>query len=394
MKTIYLLFLLLFTGLFTGLFAQNRVVQRVEDYVTIRQKNPNLFSIEPGGMYIQYYITDEYDDAPNESVHLDTIIHSTRSLIAPVFDSVLTTMTLAESYTIYSFKKNKKSEFVTAINTKNEQIQLLAPVYKVKKEQVLVEDGGFYFINRFPSPANCVYSKNGSFILQFAETPPVYMSIYKKICTVPPRIVNGQNDTIIITEQSPYFKYFEIKKIPAQTVEVWKYTTKNKYPSFLTTDTIIMREIVGKKLVRRGGWAELKKVFCCSGPNPLSMKGVQLALKAKGFYKGKIDGVMGEETKKALNKFQIAKKLPVGNFDFATLKALEVDKYTPPYKEPPLPPEAIAFNAALAKYRWNNSPKLLFDPNTEAIKMLRLLGEAPLLQGFSEEQVKEAKREK
>jgi Putative peptidoglycan binding domain len=389
MKTIFFLFPLSFTGL----FAQSRVVQRVEDYDTFIKQVHTSWSV--GSKYVQYYIANEYENAPNEPPHLDTIIHSTKSLIPPVFDSVLTTITLADACTIYNFKKNKKGKFVTGINIGKERIQLLAPVYKIERKPLLIEDASAYFIQRFPNASACSAYERGSFVLCLVEAPATYISAYKKVCIVPPRIVNAQKDTIIIEEESPYLKYFEVKKIPAQTLQFWKYGMKNRSPSFLITDTIIVQEIVGKKLWRHGGWSALKYIVCCGfEPLPNATKGIQLALKAKGFYKGAIDAVLGQETKKALLAFQAANKLELGSLDTKTLKALDYEKYTPPYKAPPLPPEEVAFNANLAKHRWNNTPKLLFDHDTEVIKMLLLFGEDPLSEGFSEEKIKIAKQVK
>lgn len=44
-------------------------------------------------------------------------------------------------------------------------------------------------------------------------------------------------------------------------------------------------------------------------PLPASLKEVQSALSRAGFYKGKIDGIMGAKTKKALKDFQSSKGL-------------------------------------------------------------------------------------
>lgn len=51
----------------------------------------------------------------------------------------------------------------------------------------------------------------------------------------------------------------------------------------------------------------------------------QLKLKADGYYDGKLDGIIGEKTKKALEEYQKDNGLPItGELDEATLKALNI----------------------------------------------------------------------
>jgi len=55
------------------------------------------------------------------------------------------------------------------------------------------------------------------------------------------------------------------------------------------------------------------------------VRSVQVALRSKGYAPGPSDNEMGNETKKALVKFQKDNDLPAGQLDFETLKALGVE---------------------------------------------------------------------
>lgn len=55
------------------------------------------------------------------------------------------------------------------------------------------------------------------------------------------------------------------------------------------------------------------------------VRDAQVALRDQGFYDGRVDGLLGPQTREALRNFQRARRLPVtGRLDEATLKALDV----------------------------------------------------------------------
>ena len=58
-------------------------------------------------------------------------------------------------------------------------------------------------------------------------------------------------------------------------------------------------------------------------PQFLSMRAVQAALAWRGYYSGRIDGVMGPETREAIRSFQAHQGLPVtGQIDHGLINAL------------------------------------------------------------------------
>jgi hypothetical protein len=68
-----------------------------------------------------------------------------------------------------------------------------------------------------------------------------------------------------------------------------------------------------------GEWRE----FLCSGgpPNHTTLK-IQKVLKERGYYHGKLDDIIGKETKAALIEFQKVHKLETGRLSLETLKEL------------------------------------------------------------------------
>lgn len=111
-------------------------------------------------------------------------------------------------------------------------------------------------------------------------------------------------------------------------------------------------------LFRKGQVKEEQVVGAISDYNP-RIRDVQELLREKGYYKGLVDGFVGEQTRKAVKKIQKEKGLKAtGRIDSETLAALDLDKEKearPPLvsekKEVSNPPEAVkeAQNAGDAK---------------------------------------------
>ncbi len=72
-------------------------------------------------------------------------------------------------------------------------------------------------------------------------------------------------------------------------------------------------------------WIE-PNFHCCQPPRLNIPAEVAMKLKEKGYFKGKIEGVITEELKKAIIQFQKDNKLPVGNMNIEMLRALGIKK--------------------------------------------------------------------
>lgn len=80
-----------------------------------------------------------------------------------------------------------------------------------------------------------------------------------------------------------------------------------------------------RQLVRKGGFPEWREILCGEKLTGYTLREIQRALTALGYYQGAADGVMSARTKTALAQFQADRNLAAdGNVDFETLKALGI----------------------------------------------------------------------
>ncbi|MBK9338270.1 MAG: peptidoglycan-binding protein [Lewinellaceae bacterium] len=83
--------------------------------------------------------------------------------------------------------------------------------------------------------------------------------------------------------------------------------------------------IIKRQLVRKGGFPEWREILCGEKMTGYTIRQIQEALKALGYYQGVADGTLNAHTKTALARFQQERDLPAdGNVDFETLQALGI----------------------------------------------------------------------
>lgn len=71
---------------------------------------------------------------------------------------------------------------------------------------------------------------------------------------------------------------------------------------------------------------EWRSILCETNASRAKIAEIQLALRKAGYDPGRSDGVIGDDTVKAVNEFQRAKKLPVDKYlNIETVRALGVD---------------------------------------------------------------------
>lgn len=83
--------------------------------------------------------------------------------------------------------------------------------------------------------------------------------------------------------------------------------------------------ITKRRLVRKGGFPEWREIICGEKMTGYTVRQVQEALKALGYFQGAADGVLSPATQKAIASFQRERDLAAdGNVDFETLRALGI----------------------------------------------------------------------
>lgn len=83
--------------------------------------------------------------------------------------------------------------------------------------------------------------------------------------------------------------------------------------------------VVKRKLVHKGGFSQWREIVCGEKITGYTVRQIQDALKALGYFKGAPEPNFGVRTKAALAEFQKDRDLPAdGNVDFETLRALGI----------------------------------------------------------------------
>lgn len=126
----------------------------------------------------------------------------------------------------------------------------------------------------------------------------------------------------------------KVVKTPATTrvVEIpaeYKNISKTVMSAPATTRTEVIpaeyKEVTKRVLVSQGSFGGWEEILCRTDATAGKIRSVQQALKDKGYDPGPIDGVLGSQTKAALQKYQGDNGLPVGNLNIKTLESLGVN---------------------------------------------------------------------
>ncbi len=136
------------------------------------------------------------------------------------------------------------------------------------------------------------------------EEPAIYKTVQKRVMTQPPST--------------------KVVKIPAKykTVSVTKLISPAEERKVQIPATY---QTVSKQVKTSEGHMEWREILCQTNMTHDRISDIQTALMTKGFNPGPIDGVIGSRTMAAVNSFQKANNLPVGQYmNIATVKALGV----------------------------------------------------------------------
>ncbi len=137
------------------------------------------------------------------------------------------------------------------------------------------------------------------------ETPSIKKKITKIVLDTP-----ATTNKIAI---NPTYKIVKVKKLVEEAKEV-------KIPI-----DAVYKEIQKKEKISEAhqSW---ERILCQTNMNKDVILQIQNALKAKGYNPGKIDGVLGRDTRVALDKYQRDNSLATGGITYETLNALGVNQ--------------------------------------------------------------------
>lgn len=104
----------------------------------------------------------------------------------------------------------------------------------------------------------------------------------------------------------------------AESVEVTVVTNISQQKDYL------IQQLSREKLVRPGGYTQVKQVICEEDITPALMHNISMRLTDLGYYSGLIYSVFNSKIKTALRQFQQHNGLPMGHLDMETLEALDL----------------------------------------------------------------------
>ncbi len=206
-----------------------------------------------------------------------------------------------------------------------ERIEIVPPVYETIQEQVVETPGHSVWKKGAGGPFQRMDHATGD-IVCLVEVPPTYKTLEKRILKTP-----AATRTVKVPAQYRIVKK-RVLRTPAatRTVKVpGEYSTikvkKMIAPAYLKRATVPAQyDEVSKQVKVRNGKIEWRPVLCQTNVTPSIVRSLQEALQTANFDPGPIDGVLGRQTLAAVESYQQANSLPVGNLTLETLETLGV----------------------------------------------------------------------
>jgi len=136
------------------------------------------------------------------------------------------------------------------------------------------------------------------------ETPAQFKKITKTVLETP-----ASTRELAI---EPTFKTMKVKKLVQEAQEV-------------KTPIEAVYKMLAKKEKVSDAYQSWERILCQTNMNKSVILKIQQALKAKEYNPGKIDGVLGRDTRVALDKYQRDNSLATGGITYETLNSLNVE---------------------------------------------------------------------
>ncbi|PHS27696.1 MAG: peptidoglycan-binding protein [Robiginitomaculum sp.] len=224
------------------------------------------------------------------------------------------------------------SKVIAAVYEEYEEQVLVRPAFTTWKPGAgLIGDGGYRRGNdgRLYGPdgslVQTIIQPTGE-ILCKVEVPPKYKTVSRK------RLVSAEHtqETLVQAKYETITK--QVIAVPPRVEEevvAAEYTTirVRREISPARTDTITIPatyKTIEKIRIVSGGNLEWREVICDTNSTPELISEVQTALSSRGYSTGRVDGVFGMSTLRAMEKFQHDNGLIVGQLTMETMDALSV----------------------------------------------------------------------
>lgn len=236
---------------------------------------------QPGKCYGRVYIPNEYDYV--EVTEIDRPSYVKKINIPARYETRFDTIVIREAA---------------------KKLEVMPAVYETVIETVVIAPPSTKWVKMSSDPTCLSKNPADCQVLALVEVPAQYNTFKRTVLKTPS-----------FTREINISK--EIKIVPRQVlVEAARVEDITIPPTYKT----VMKRVVKKQ----GGYSDWVEVLCTKDITPKIVLQVQKALNEKGFTVGVVDGYLGPSTDEALIKFQEANRLPSGNLNLPTLKALGI----------------------------------------------------------------------
>ncbi|QEQ97611.1 peptidoglycan-binding domain-containing protein [Neptunomonas concharum] len=206
----------------------------------------------------------------------------------------------------------------------SEQLVRVPAKYKTVTEQVLVRPAHTEW-KKGTGPIQKVDSSTGE-IMCLVEVPAEYKTVTKTVMVEPETVktvaIPGKTQTVtrrVVDQPATTRKIV----VPAEykTIKVRKLAKPAAQHAIAIPAEY---KTIEKRVKVSDAFLEWRPILCETNTHPGLIRELQLALQAKGFNPGRIDGVLGQDTMAAVNAYQKAKGMASGQLTIKTLKSLGV----------------------------------------------------------------------
>ncbi len=199
--------------------------------------------------------------------------------------------------------------------------------YSTETERIMVSPAYGKWVKKRKAPTCFSENPDDCYVMCWEEVPATYKTVSKQVLATPA--------TENVVEVPAQYKTVTKRVLvtPATTKEVvipaeYKTITKKVLSVPASSNEVVIpaeyKTVTQRKKVGGGGFTRWVEILCDSDVTSSRIRQVQQALSDRGFNPGPIDGVLGSQTKSALQSFQEKNGLPIGNLNKESLNALGV----------------------------------------------------------------------
>jgi hypothetical protein len=281
-----------------------------------------------GKCYAKCKVADQYETVPVQVLVKEA---SSKTVTSPARYETITEQVLVKDASTKLVPVPAEYETVTEqvlIKESSTKLREIPPKYSTVSEKVLVQEAHGKWVKKKKSPSCLAQNPDDCYVMCWEEVPAKYRTETRKVITEPGRTetseIPGQYKTITKKVLRSPATVKEVT-IPAEYSTITKKVLAEPARTEEVTIPAEYKTVNEKRLVKQGGFTRWVEIVCEQNVNNGLIRSVQQALKDRGYDPGPIDGVMGSQTRSALERYQSANGLPLGNLNTETLSSLGVN---------------------------------------------------------------------